>query len=128
MKISWNGNAANVGKFELRVNRANGRDKWEATIWLWLHHLMSTRDHASIDAARQWCERELLKLVEPMISQARAEGAAQEREVCLSELRKLAEKRDAMAENSEAPDFYRSQASVLRIVEDAIRARTDGAQ
>ena len=67
-----------------------------------------------------------LGTLSPWVEIARAEGAAQEREVCLSELRKLAEKRDAMAENSEAPDFYRSQAAVLRIVEDAIRARNDG--
>lgn len=117
MKITWNGNAANVGKFELRVNRANTQGMWEATIWLWLHPLKSTRDHASIDAARQWCERELLKLVEPMISQARAEGATQAYESC----EKIADECAEMA-RVDCDDWQARRSEALRI-RDAIRVR-----
>lgn len=51
---------------------------------------------------------------------------AEERGACAAKVRKLADERTSLSENSDTPEFYSGQAAVLRIAEEAIFDRSKG--
>lgn len=126
MKVEWKGPVSGVHWCEaglLLLSVTEQRNGWLIIVDnadTGSAHAFEDGFVGTLDEAKTRAIQTGMECVGPFVDAARAE----EREACASEVRKLADKRASLAENSDTPEFYSGQAAALRIAEEAIRARS----